>query len=215
MIDHGPPEQFQKALDWVFSYIAAAKWLLIAANWLLLEFSYIDAEMEEIRYELPSSNVTIGATDVSGEKKKRKVTFNLQGQIIQGKNEFKARGLELVKSHVGLAFDDWIHVPDAKKQDMFDILLKRKPNRVELYVDARKHPKTNLCHPGAISDVGLDPSFPRESGGSHCRPSGEAGGIPTTLHGSEKSATGSPSTPTFGPSKYYKLMNLDGSKVIA
>ncbi|KAM7461632.1 hypothetical protein LguiA_029753 [Lonicera macranthoides] len=210
--------------------------------------------MEEIRSELPSSNVTIGAMDVSGEKKKRKVTFNLQGQIIQGKNEFKARGLELVKSHVGLAFDDWRHDPDAKKQDMFDILLgefdyppsekdailtqlglqlktwkknlrkkyfgktkesvlaykdklpeavhgihllnvrrrrknllkgyklkiigvkktdahylgrtsyavkeeicmstqKRKPDRVELYVDARKHPKTNLCHPGALSDV--------------------------------------------------------------
>ncbi|KAM7465202.1 hypothetical protein LguiB_012764 [Lonicera macranthoides] len=103
----------------------------------------------------------------------------------------------------------------AEKEEICMSTQKRKPDRVELYVDARKHPKTNLCHPGAISDVGLDPSFPRESGGSHGRPSGEAGGIPTTLHGSEKSATGSPSTPTSGPSKYYKLMNLDGSKAIA
>ncbi|KAM7530976.1 hypothetical protein LguiB_034386 [Lonicera macranthoides] len=62
---------------------------------------------------------------------------------------------------------------------------------------------------------GLDNSFNRESGGSHSRPNGEACGIQPTLHGSEKSATGSPSTPTSGPSKCYKLLNLDGSKPIA
>ncbi|KAM7507987.1 hypothetical protein LguiA_018440 [Lonicera macranthoides] len=226
----------------------------------------------------------------------------------------EARGLELLKSNAGLAYDDWRHVPGAKKQDMFDILSarpeklaqrlqakdnrskktdahylsrtsyaekeeicmstqKRKPDRVELYVDAHKHPKTKLCHPGAISDVeqinairssqdeaskgsidtdaltqhfgkdnrgrtrgvgssvsrtklkatlpvrnelekvkaevrstndmmsyilkvvqGLDPSFNRESGGSHSRPNGEESGIQPTLHGSEKLATGSPST---------------------
>ncbi|KAM7477979.1 hypothetical protein LguiA_026192 [Lonicera macranthoides] len=168
--------------------------------------------------ELPASNGPIGTMNVYGQKKKKKVTFNLQGQIIEGKNEFKARGLELLKSNVGLAYDDWRHVPATKKQDMFDILSstqKRKPDRVELYVDARKHPKTKLCHPGAIFDVGLDPSFNRESGGSHSRPNGEAGGIQPTLHGSEKSATGSPSTLTSGPSKCYKLLNLDGSKPIA
>ncbi|KAM7477662.1 hypothetical protein LguiA_025875 [Lonicera macranthoides] len=61
--------------------------------------------------------------NVDDQKKKKKVTFNLQGQIIEGKNEFKAHGLELLKSHVGLAYDDWRHVPGAKKQDMFEILL--------------------------------------------------------------------------------------------
>ncbi|KAM7514883.1 hypothetical protein LguiA_004466 [Lonicera macranthoides] len=182
----------------------------------------------------------------------------------------------------------------AEKEEICMYTQKRKPDRVELYVDARKHPKTKLCHPGAISDMeqinairssqdeaskgsidtdaltqhfgkdnrgrtrgvgssvsrtklkatlpvrnelekvkaevrstndmmsyilkvvqGLDPSFNRESGGSHSRPNGEAGGIQPTLHGLEKSATGSPSTPTSGPSKCYKLLNLDGSKPIA
>ncbi|KAM7477663.1 hypothetical protein LguiA_025876 [Lonicera macranthoides] len=162
----------------------------------------------------------------------------------------------------------------AEKEEICMSTQKRKPDRVELYVDARKHPKTKLCHPGAISDVeqinairssqdeaskgsididaltqhfekdnlgrtrgvgssvsrtklkatlpvrnepekGLYPSFNRESGGSCSRPNEEAGGIQPTLHGSEKSATGGPSTPTSRPSKCYILMNLDGSKPIA
>ncbi|KAM7497337.1 hypothetical protein LguiA_021751 [Lonicera macranthoides] len=163
--------------------------------------------------ELPSSS----AMEVDGKKQRKKITFNLKGQIIQGKNEFKARGLELLKTHIGLAFDDWRHVPDKKKEDMFETLLsveKRKPDRVELYVDARKNPKTKLCHPGAVSDVGMNPSSNPESGASHTRTNAEVGVIPI-VHCSEKSATGSPSTPTSGPSKSYKLMNLDGSKSIA
>ncbi|KAM7508206.1 hypothetical protein LguiA_018659 [Lonicera macranthoides] len=266
--------------------------------------------------ELPSSS----AMEVDGKKQRKKITFNLKGQIIQGKNEFKARGLELLKTHIGLAFDDWRHVPDKKKEDMFETLLdefdfppeekdavftqlgvqlktwkknvrnkyfgntresvlaykdkvpesvqvslsawntfvdreatpeklaqrckakdnrskktdahylgrtsyaekeeiymsveKRKPDRVELYVDARKNPKTKLCHPSAVSDVGMNPSSNPESGASHTRTNAEVGVIPI-VHCSEKSATGSPSTPTSGPSKSYKLMNLDGSKSIA
>lgn len=70
----------------------------------------------------PSSNAINVTNNVDGPKEKIKVTFNLKGQVIEGKNPFKACGLELVKTHVGLAFDDWIHVPDAKKQDMFETL---------------------------------------------------------------------------------------------
>ena len=65
-----------------------------------------------------------GGSELSlSKKQKKKVTFNLKGQIIEGKNEFKARGLELLKTHIGLAFDDWRHVPDKKKEDMFETLL--------------------------------------------------------------------------------------------
>ncbi|KAM7480850.1 hypothetical protein LguiB_005433 [Lonicera macranthoides] len=159
------------------------------------------------------------------------------------------------------------------------------PDRVELYVDACKNPKTKLCHPGAVFDVGsietdaltrhfgkykrghtrgvgstvartklkatlpirnkleqmkasgqstndllddlkstmshllkvvqgMNPSSNPESGASHIRTNAEVGVIPI-VHCSKKSATGSPSTPTSGPSKSYKLMNLDGSKSIA
>lgn len=63
--------------------------------------------------ELPSSSANIGAMDI--DVKKKEVTFNLQGQIIEGKNEFKTRRLKLLKSHVGLAYDDWRHVPGANK----------------------------------------------------------------------------------------------------
>ncbi|KAM7496555.1 hypothetical protein LguiA_020969 [Lonicera macranthoides] len=347
--------------------------------------------------ELPSSS----AMEVDGKKQRKKITFNLKGQIIQGKNEFKARGFELLKTHIRLAFDDWRHVPDKKKEDMMSLISppeekdavftqlgvqlktwkknvrnkyfgntresvlaykdkvpesvqvslsawntfvdreatpeklaqrckakdnrskktdahylgrtsyaeneeicmsveKRKPDRVELYVDARKNPKTKLCHPGAVSDVeqlmairstqdesskgsietdaltrhfgkdkrgrtrgvgstvartklkatlpirneleqmkasvqsindslddlkstmshilkvvqGMNPSSNPESGASHTRTNAEVGVIPI-VHCSKKSVTGSPSTPTSGPSKSYKLMNLDGSKSIA
>ena len=70
-----------------------------------------------------TTNATNATKDVDGKKEKVKVVFNLKGQVIAGKNPFKARGLELVKTHVGLAFDDWRHVPDAKKVDMFETLL--------------------------------------------------------------------------------------------
>ncbi|KAM7477468.1 hypothetical protein LguiA_025681 [Lonicera macranthoides] len=61
---------------------------------------------------------------------------------------------------------------------------------------------------------GMNPSSNPESGASHIKTNAEVGVIPI-VHCSEKSATGSPSTPTSGPSKSYKLMNLDGSKSIA
>ncbi|KAM7493088.1 hypothetical protein LguiB_027697 [Lonicera macranthoides] len=251
--------------------------------------------------EVPSCGATLGTKEVDGKEQKKKITFNLKGQVIEGKNEFKARGLELLMTHIGLAFDDWRHVTNKKKQDMFETLLlktwkknvrnkyfgdtkesilaykdkvpesvlvslsswntfvdleatpeklarrlkakddrskktdahylgrtsyaekeeicvsveKRKPDRVELYVDARKNPKTNFCHPGAVSDVGINPSNNPESGGSHNRTYAESGIILSIQYCSEKSGTGNPTTPTFGPLKFYKLLNLDGSKPIA
>ncbi|KAM7492979.1 hypothetical protein LguiB_027588 [Lonicera macranthoides] len=322
------------------------------------------------------------------KSREKKITFNLKGQIIQGKNEFKARGLELLKTHIGLAFDDWRHVPDKKKEDMFETLLdefdfppeekdavftqlgvqlktwkknvrnkyfgntresvlaykdkvlesvqvslsawntfidreatpeklaqrckakhnrskktdahylgrtsyaekeeicmsveKRKPDPIELYVDARKNPKTKLCHPGAVSDVeqiiAIRSTQDEASKGSietdaltrHFGKDkiGRTRGVGSTVartklkatlpirneleqmktsvqstndslddlkstmshilkvvqvyfsviaivHCSKKSATGSPSMPTSGSSKSYKLMHLDGSKSIA
>lgn len=79
--------------------------------------------------QLPSPNATnatnvINVTkDKDGKNEKVKVIFNLKGQVTAGKNPFKTRVLELVKTHVGLAFDDWRHVPDAKKVGMFETLL--------------------------------------------------------------------------------------------
>jgi len=60
----------------------------------------------------------------------------------------------------------------------------------------------------------MNPSTNHESGGSHSRTIAEVGANPTILC-SEKSATGSPGTPTSGSSKAYKLLNLDGLKAIA
>lgn len=55
--------------------------------------------------QLPSSTAINVTKDVDGKTQKVKVTFNLKGQVIESKNQFKARGLNLVKTHVGLAFD--------------------------------------------------------------------------------------------------------------
>lgn len=59
----------------------------------------------------------------------------------------------------------------------------------------------------------MNPSTTHESGGSHSRTNVEPGVNPTLLC-SKKSAIGSPSTPTSGTSRSYKLMNLDGLKAI-
>lgn len=55
---------------------------------------------------------------IDGEKEKLEVKFNMTGQIIANKSPFKARALELLKTHIGLIYDDWRKVPIDKKDDL-------------------------------------------------------------------------------------------------
>ena len=52
------------------------------------------------------------------------VVFNMSGGIISGKTALKNRCLALLKTQIGIAFDDWRHVTQAKKDDIWDTLFR-------------------------------------------------------------------------------------------
>lgn len=63
-------------------------------------------------------------TEASDIDSRPEVTFNLSGGIIGGKNAFKNRCLALLKTQIGLTYDSWKLVDIAKKDDIWETLIK-------------------------------------------------------------------------------------------
>ena len=74
--------------------------------------------------EGPSRNSSSSTpqTAQSGIDLRPEVIFNLTGGIIGGKTALKNRCLALLKTQIGLAYDDWRQVEQAKKDDIWDTL---------------------------------------------------------------------------------------------
>lgn len=72
--------------------------------------------MSRLESEVPTSN----DNNVDGTQEKPVITFNDKGDLIgPNKSKFVARCLDLVKTHIGIAYETWRHVPQEKKDDVF------------------------------------------------------------------------------------------------
>lgn len=102
---------------------AGIKLIKLNVNWYFVFNKFFFLLFSET---MASSNPDSAPTKESQvETGKKNVSFDIYGNLIdEQKAKIKARSLSLAKSHVGLTYDDWRHVPTALKDDMWNSLSK-------------------------------------------------------------------------------------------